>query len=552
MKTNKMNIKMYLFGIVICIVGFIPQANSQTKDTTIESRIFDVEKTFKPILSDAIKIPVNPNPEKPELKRPEFKYEVEAVKPVAVEPNIYTIKPLSLGTSLLPKLKNNYTRFGFGNYATPLFEFYINSVRNKKFQTGFFVKHLSSNGDENFNNFSNNTLYGYVKTFKAKQVYSLDAYYYRNRIQLYATPTSISDAENIGKVIYETMDIKGRASSAKKDSSGFAHQTELGYYRYQNNRSQNENDFVLKSILTKTFEEIPFELDAGFRINQYNNGNLTYNRRFLHLNPEIKIEEKEFYLRGGFNTMFIADSSKSSGHFFPKAEGGFAIIPSKMTVYAGINGNVQVNTLRSITSENIFVLNPGLDNTINKFEVYGGFKGQIGPMTGFNIQTSSSKIENNLFYGYNSSSFSQFTIFDEGKGSLTRLLVSVNHGFGEKFRINAAAILNNYTLSKISKASGRPELEVKTNLTYNMGDKFLFKLDLFYWGDRNVLVKGDNSLTEDKIKAFTDVNFGLEYRYKKHLSAFINFNNLTGNTYQRWYKYPVYGFNLLGGFNFTF
>ena len=63
MKTNKMNIKMYLFGIVICIVGFIPQANSQTKDTTIESRIFDVEKTFKPILSEAIKIPVNPNPE---------------------------------------------------------------------------------------------------------------------------------------------------------------------------------------------------------------------------------------------------------------------------------------------------------------------------------------------------------------------------------------------------------------------------------------------------------------------------------------------------------
>ena len=552
MKTSKKHLINYLFGTALLAVGFVPQASSQTRDTLINNSVFDVEKTFKPILSEAIKIPVNPNPEKPELKRPDFKYEVEATKPASLEPNVYTIKPLSLGTSLLPKLKNNYTRFGFGNYSTPLFEFYINSVRNKQFQTGFFVKHLSSSGDENFNNFSNNTVYAYVKTFKAKQVYSLDAYYYRNRAQLYAMPSSITDAENSGRLLYETFDVKGRASSAKKDSSGFAHQTDLTYYRYQNNLKQNENDFGIRSVLSKTFEEIPFELDAGFRINQYNKGELTYNRRFFHLNPEIKIEEKEFYLRGGFNLMFIGDSSKSNGHFFPKAEGGFTIIPKKMSVYAGINGNVQVNTLRSITTENLFVLNPALNNTINKFEVYGGFKGQIGPMTGFTIQTSSSKIENNLFYVYDSSSFAQKTLFDEGKGSLTRLLVSINHGFGEKFRINAAAIVNNYTLSKIAKAYSRPELEIKTNLSYNLGDKFILKLDVFYWGERKSLNMLTNESKEIKLDAFTDLNFGIEYRYKKHLSAFVNFNNIANNTYQRWNNYPVYGFNLLGGFNFTF
>jgi hypothetical protein len=552
MKTSKMQIRKYLFGTAIIAVGFINQANSQTRDTLINNSVFDVEKTFKPILSEAIKIPVNPNPEKPELKRPEFKYEIEPAKPVSVEPNVYTIKPLSLGTSLLPKLKNNYTRFGFGNYATPLFEFYINTVRNKQFQTGFFVKHLSSSGEENFNNFSNNTVYAYVKAFKAKQVYSLDAYYYRNRAQLYAMPKDFTNAETKGRLVYETFDVKGRASSAKKDSSGFAHLTELGYYRYQNNIKQNENDFMLRTVLSKTFEEIPFELDAGFRINQYDNNGLIYNRRFLHLNPEIKIEEKEFYLRGGFNTMFIGDSAKSSGHFFPKAEGGFTIIPQKLSVFAGVTGNVQINTLRTISTENIFALNPSLNNTINKFEIYGGFKGQIGPMTGFTIQSSSSKIENNLFYGYDSSSYSQNTIFDEGKGSLTRLLVSVNHGFGEKFRISASAIVNNYSLSKIAKSYSRPELELKSNLTYNMGDKFLFKMDLFYWGERKSIIQYANYTNEVKLDAFTDINLGIEYRYKKHISAFVNFNNLANNSYQRWYNYPVYGFNLLGGFNFTF
>jgi hypothetical protein len=50
----------------------------------------------------------------------------------------------SLGTALLPKLKNNYTRIGFGNYVTPMFEIYLTSLRNKNWQGGVFAKHLSS------------------------------------------------------------------------------------------------------------------------------------------------------------------------------------------------------------------------------------------------------------------------------------------------------------------------------------------------------------------------------------------------------------------------
>jgi outer membrane receptor protein involved in Fe transport len=73
-----------------------------------------------------------------------------------------------------------------------------------------------------------------------------------------------------------------------------------------------------------------------------------------------------------------------------------------------------------------------------------------------------------------------------------------------------------------------------------------------YWGERKSIIQYANYTNEVKLDAFTDINLGIEYRYKKHISAFVNFNNLANNSYQRWYNYPVYGFNLLGGFNFTF
>jgi outer membrane receptor protein involved in Fe transport len=51
---------------------------------------------------------------------------------------------------------------------------------------------------------------------------------------------------------------------------------------------------------------------------------------------------------------------------------------------------------------------------------------------------------------------------------------------------------------------------------------------------------------------FVDLNIGVDYRYSKNLSAFIQLNNLANNRYDRFVNYPVYGINILGGFTFTF
>jgi hypothetical protein len=44
-----------------------------------------------------------------------------------------------------------------------------------------------------------------------------------------------------------------------------------------------------------------------------------------------------------------------------------------------------------------------------------------------------------------------------------------------------------------------------------------------------------------------DLNLGLEYRYNKRISAFVQLNNLASQRYMRWYNYPVQIFQVMGG-----
>ena len=60
------------------------------------------------------------------------------------------------------------------------------------------------------------------------------------------------------------------------------------------------------------------------------------------------------------------------------------------------------------------------------------------------------------------------------------------------------------------------------------------------------------NLNEVKLNPFVDLNLGIDYRYNKNVSVFINCNNMAATRYMRFTNYDVYGFNGLGGVTLTF
>jgi outer membrane receptor protein involved in Fe transport len=62
----------------------------------------------------------------------------------------------------------------------------------------------------------------------------------------------------------------------------------------------------------------------------------------------------------------------------------------------------------------------------------------------------------------------------------------------------------------------------------------------------------NENITSQKLDPFVDLNLGIDYRYSKQLSAFIQVNNIANGRYNRFVNYPVYGIIFMGGFTFTF
>ncbi len=516
---------------------------------TLRTDIIDVIKPFKATLSESIKIQSNPNPEIPEVRKPEFSYKLPEIKHNDI-PTIYTIKPLSLGTALLPKIKNNYTRLGFGNYSMPLAEIYLNSKRNKNYQLGAFYKHLSADA-ENLQQFSNNTAGVYAKRFVDKGVVESDFLYHRNVVNLYgAKPTDITSNADLLRNEFGLFQLGAAYGNVQKDTSKLMYKIGLKYYNYSTNRDIDENDFILSGDFRKSIQGNPLNVYTAIQQNNTNTPTLNYNRVFVDVNPNYSLNiSSKFNLNLGFNSTFFNDSNGLKYHFFPVADVAYQIIPRSLTVFGGITGNLQRNTLRSITTENAFVRGLSLENTLNQFESFIGFRGLISAQTSFLVRTSWSTIQNMLFYGSDSSLASQYTVYDNSSAGLFRFTAELNHEFYEHFHLGFTANYYGYDLS-ISAPFSRPTFTTSTNLLYNISNKFLLRGEAFTWDKRTVQL--NNSNVEASINSFVDLNIGIEYRYSKTVALFLNLNNLTNNKYQRWFALPVYGFNILGGLAVSF
>lgn len=537
---------------VICLFTAIGIQTALAQSDTLQTDVIDVIKPFKAVLSDAIKIPSNPNPEIPDIKPVSLTYNLPEIRHNDA-PTIYTIKPLSLGTSLLPKLKNNYTRMGFGNYSSPLFEVYLNSTRNRQMQWGTFFKHHSSSGDD-LRQFSNNTVGLYGKRFIDNGIVESDIIYQRQVVHLYgfpkeATKPSKDDLRNQ----FGLFELHGAYSNVVKDTSKLAYKVGLRYYAYSTNYKTEENDFKMYADFRKSISGNPLTVNTQVQLNNTTQPGIQYNRVFVDINPEYRLNiGPSMYVSVGFNSTFFNDSAGGKLYFYPKAEGGIHIIRQALTFYTGITGNVHRNTLRSITTENPFVRPFTLENTENRFELYAGFKGIVSSQTSFLLQASYSRMRNLLFYGADSSQlYAQYSIYDNGTGGLTQVKAEFNHDFWKSFRMGVSLHYFGYDVT-LAVPYSRPTFTTTAHLTYNMADKFILKAEAFTMNKRTGAIRGNAIVADVKMNGWVDLNAALEYRYSRTVGLFLTLNNITNNQYERWVNLPVLGINVLGGLSVTF
>lgn len=485
----------------------------------------------------------------------------------------------------LSRLYNTYVKVGIGSDLMPLGEIYYNNGRSRKYAYGASLKHLSSFGklkNQAPARFDRTAfdLYGAINEKK----YTAKAEFLTNTkgLHWYGFQNPNADRDSIQNRFTE-IGTRLSYASHKKDSASLNYKVGFDYFNYHDKKSKvdslanwngKENFVGINSSFWYKWGQEIFAADLNIHYNGYKFGELNKtingidsgivrNNTVVSLKPTVTTYAFNNKLKAQVGFDFTIDGNiKTKAYIYPIAEVKYSLFNDILIPYAGLKGGLKQNTLKTLSRENEFILsNVEIQNEHNAITLFGGIKGTLTKQIGFNASFSFGNYKNKALFitdTLSTSGGNQFKpIYDTI--NITTLEGSIYYQLSEKIKVDAIGRFNSYSARNNSFAWNLPMLEVILRGSYNLYDKFLINLDMTYEGGRKGLVyaNGKDVSLEDgqyakKLGFVADVNLGVEYRYNKRISAFVQFNNLAAQRYQRWYNYPVQSFQVLGGFTFRF
>lgn len=568
MSTNKFFISLFIApAFITWIIAGSMTANAQTINEEVT-----VIGAFEPTIPDADKMSLDPPDSETDVKLPEMTYSNQP------SPMMVTLKPESISSvrligEPLKKLYNNYVKAGFGTYTTPFLDLYTSSLRSKEYALGLHIKHLSSSGKiEDYPNANNslNLIDVYGQKFLDQHTLSANLGFCRNVVHHYGFLTSeFNETSFPNEYFYSNDDLKQRFArvygsvgikSNYSEKDKINHFADLKFKSISDLFNTRETSILLSGGADKQFEILDFTdhqqlgMTADLSFTGYKDSTLSQKSTLITLKPFISTSFNEYTFKAGLNINFKLDTV-SKAYLFPFAEGQLRIIDDALIVHAGFTGDLSRQSFDELSDVNPFVQSVlPLEYTREKFTFYAGVRARAGSNIDLSATVRSSFVENAAFFvnDYRQVPYNRFTlVHDDGKVIKGR--VEAEYHTAEHIMLKAFLGFESWSLDTLIKADHTPVLTFGIDAMYQIQNKIVVRANVAARSKQYARVPGDSGeVTFNNIKGFADLSLGIEYRYTKVLSGFINFNNITNTRYFLFNNYPSYRFNLMGGVAYSF
>ena len=531
---------------------------AQKQSGEIDSQTFEVEKKKKIELPPANRLYNKLQPFTSEEDNRKLNYEFRTPKLTLGTPKITpTVLPVNgenkedEGGNL-----NNYVKVGGGNYGKIYGETFIgNNTEDLAYDIHF--KHLSNqtgpvDGQNSANSENRLKLNGqYIgNSFKlgGTAFYDRDNYYfYANR--------SAPNAEILKGNIRQTINTFGvQVGLDNIDNNKFIDYSIKTYlYRLSDRYSAAETDWGTNfSGSVPITENIFAFLNADAYVSQRTDAE-TFKRNLFSVKPAFKFSYDAFTVTAAFKAVNETDDrlkiNRTVG--FPQVEVD-AVPLAGVHVFAGYGGDLNRNTLRSLLGENRWLApNVTIANTERSRDIYGGFKGELGPSFQFEGKVSYATFKN--FYGFNNDwldSTKFAVVYDADYIKVLTVSAQVGYQYQNIVRSTLRGDFYDYNVKRLEAPWGRPRSTVTWNNSFVFSKKMFATIDAYYIG--GLKNKNFQTGTTHNLKSIVDLNLKIDYLLTRNFSAFASINNLLGKNYERYLYYPQQGLNFLAGLSFQF
>jgi hypothetical protein len=553
-----------LFGLLMLPWVAFAQTPKPSRPGEIDSQEITVEKSRRIELPPANRILTKiPSPKaNPETRK--LTYEFQDRKLTVGDPRIQptVLEPASTSVDDRPAYAN-YVKLGVGNYNTFYGEGFYKTTTSSGFGLEGSLRHLSSaiGPVDDENSAQRET------RLSARGTYNTDLFkimgglgYEQERYYFYGYRPQVDGSNN--RLVPNRDSLRqqlstfrvnlGIENNGKDQTLDYALKTSLTTLNDGYKAAELDWTTTLQSSLQLT-DNLVALVNADAHLTQRTDQQLVDNRNLFRLRPAFRYTSPLLTVTLALNAVNETDQRLGINvtRAFPVAN--VDVAPAgNIHFFGGVDGDVLRNTLQSLLSENRW-LAPGvvLANTIKQFDLYGGSKGQLG--NGFSFEGKVSYARYRNFYAFNNTfpdTTKFFALYDGGDASVLTVSGQVGYEQGG-FRSSLKGDVFRYDLDRLEEAWGRPQASLQWLNSYTFQKKLFITSDLYvYTGIRN---KNFSTGTEPvRLPTIADLNLKIDYFLGKQVAAFVSFNNIFGQTYQRYLYYRVQGFNFLGGISYSF
>jgi hypothetical protein len=529
----------------------------------LDSTEFVYSGQYKPSVADVNKMNASPVVIDSTPKIPVTPYSIRSKK-INTEFGVEPIVPAQMVGEPLTKLYNSLVKIGMGNYTTPYGELWVNTLRSKDYAAGFRAKHFSSAYTPKgygYGGFNDDELSVYGKKFLKKHSLIGNADYARNTVHLYGYDTdSFSLDRNNTELRYNLIKANAQLKSHFSDPKEINHDINLGYYTLMDRYDTYENNVKITGEAQTAIEKNTLKVNALVDYYNYKTTIDTVNNTILSFQPSYVAADTNYNAQIGFTVSADVYTNITKYYIYPNLFFSYNIFEHIIIPYAGISGGLQKNSYKSFTDVNPFVLSHlTMMNSNKTIEFYGGLKGTLSATTSYHLRVSQQSLNNMAMFVNDTNGFqNQFAvIYDDAK--ILSVHAEAGYQLREKIRVNLAGDYYDYKMKNELRAWYKPQVQVTLSGNYNIKDKIVAKLDLFYIANQfaktyeaDTTAANGLKVVGKELKGLLDINIGGEYRYNKKLSFFVTFNNIANFRYYRWSNYPTQKFNFMAGISYSF
>ncbi len=557
---NFFKMKKNILFIFLLYVSFV--SGQKLKDS-VKTEVIEVTRSFEPKVQDAYKININPqiNP-LPEKKIP-VEFNIQSV-PVAstFQPEKGAMAGFNPG-SLIEKTYKNYTALAVGNYWQVQADAFLYYPLSQGLSAGLQFQHYSSQGQKTQNAqyeaFYNTTLTGLFDYQNKQNLWHFELGYdgHLNYLKqdpniILLNPPQIYSLKNTDNNFYLLINGQFKETIFKNML--------LHYNNYWNGFDNSEHLIHFKTFLLFPFGTLGLKIGIQSDLVTGNTGHiafadpairyaLNYNNADIGLLPAIRLKNDHLTANLGAKIFYQNNVSFNRFQFIPDIKVNLNLIYEKLSVFAGVTGDLTQNSQFDLTRKNPYLaLTQSLRPSLTPYDIFGGFNGAFSSSFSYAVTMGYRYIKQKAFYNYkpvNMPVGSYDIVYDNLAQSYFKTAFNIGVGKKLDLKLNLTYFQNNP--DHLKKALFIPDFDFQSVFIFHPTNRLSFDMTLNSAGKRFFQDGNDNYL-----KAYTDLNIGVRYKVNKQFTGFLKAYNVLNRNYQIYYLYPVQRLQILGGVAYRF